>query len=210
MGPAYTSATANLPIVKNAPFDASDEIVKLRDYRDLTTDNLQNNVLRFFPPNPENRDSVTRNYEDNPLPRNTRKQVLGIGFNFNKIVQEERGRVNPVALENSITHAEFRFKKDQGREIKIEQHLKRFMNTCELNAEHEAFNDGTNDGSLDYLCLPSMPLYRVADPADLILGPDERFEFEIEFDDVSGIPAKADYNNVLQIGAYLQINRDPM
>jgi len=39
---------------------------------------------------------------------------------------------------------------------------------------------------------------------------DERFEFEIEFDDVSGIPAKADYNNVLQIGAYLQINRDPM
>jgi hypothetical protein len=210
MGPADTAATANLPIVKNASFDASDEIVKLRDYRNLTTNNLQNNVLRFFPPNPTNRDSVVRNYEDNPLPRNTRKRILALGFNFNKIVQPTRASINPVSLENAISHAEVRYQDDQGRKTKIEQHLKRWMNAGYLQTKHEAFDDGTDANSTDYLCLPSMPLYRVADPSDLVIGPDERFELEIEFDDTTGIPAAADYTNILQIGAYLQVNRDPM
>jgi len=208
-GPAITQHKANLPICKETPIQATDEIAKLRDFRPLTQENLQNNELRFFTPNPSNRDSVERQYEQNPLPRNTSKQVLAIGFSFDKIVQEGNGSLDPIGILNAISHAEVRFKKDQGRSIMIQQHSKRWIDLDEASDLYAASNDGTNSAAERAVNLPNRPLFKVADTQGLILGPDERFDLEIQFDDTSGIPAEADYDTPLQMGAFMQINRDP-
>lgn len=202
-GAAVQNYSESSPIAKDDPISASDEIPKLRDFRPVTQENLDGNELRFFPPNPANRDSVTRSYEDNPLPRNTSKKILGIGFAFNKLSIESSAGVDPLGLLNNLSHAEVRVETDQGRTIAKEHHIKRYLDSKAIEHEHVTSQDGSN--VVDHVTLPVEPIFRVDDCLPLTIGPDERFEFEVELRETGSIPAAADTD--LEMGAFLQIRR---
>lgn len=200
---AVQNYTESSPIAKDDPVSASDQIPKLRDFRPVTQENLDGDTLRFFPPNPSNRDSVTRNYEDNPLPRNTSKKILAIGFAFNKLSLEGSTGVDPLGVINNLSHAEVRVETDQGRTIAKEHHIKRYLDSKAIEHERVIAQDGSN--VVEHVTLPVEPLFRVDDCMPLTIGPDERFEFEVELRETSAIPAAADTD--LKMGAFLQVRR---
>lgn len=202
-GAAVANYTESSPIAKNDPIRRTDQIPKLRDFRPLTQENLDGNTIRFFPPNPANRDSVGRNYEDNPLPRNTPKRIVSVGFSFNKLSIETATGVDPVGLINNLSHSEVRIETDQGRTIAKELHIKRFLDFSAIEHERVVSLDGTT--VVDHATLPVEPLFRVDDSQNLNIGPDERFEFEVEMRETNAIPAAADTD--LELGAFLQVVR---
>lgn len=178
----------------------------IRDFRSLESDRVSNGEFELFTANPS-RDNVRRNYEDNPLPYNVPKRVLSLGLTLAEPVFEADANQDPENILNDFAHAELRFEKDQGRTTVLKSHLKQFYTSENTRLRYAAFDDGTNSGNTKVYVAAVYHLTRVHN-APIILQPDERFNFVLEFDETSAFPATANATN--EIGAFIQLARPPI
>jgi len=181
---APNNYTPQFPIAKDTPIAANERVRTIRDFQKLNQANLTQNTLRFYPRDPS-QSKVRSNYQKNPLPRNFSKRIVSLGFYLTPSIITD----TPPALVNALNHAGVVFKKAEGDRTTLREHFGKFAH----------FAPQPTEGAIKW---PMRPLVRMADADKLIVGPDESFDLELEFDDPSGLPATdAGYD----LGAFLQI-----
>jgi len=200
------------PVVKNysGVIKPNSRIPTLRDKQALSSDNVTNGVIEFFPPNPT-ADAVARNYDDNPLPGPYSKRIIGLGFSFSYPVLQYATNVDPVIVVNALKHSAVVLSRGDRRTQVIRAHMTQFIDFNKVEAKIANYNDGTNDGSLLATLMRTVPLKRLAESkdADFVLAPDERFVLEVEPDNASLLPSDSDWGNAgsgaLSLYSFIQV-----
>lgn len=194
------------PVRKNAPVGARERLRTVRDTQDLTQENISDNRLELFPPNPT-RDNVARNYEQNPFPRNLPVRFLAYGFGINKPYIEEASGVTPELFMNQLKRTAVEVRRQEGDKRVIRHHMSQLVDWEKVGIEYAAADDGTNEVSLTAVNFRTKLFHRLPDPDKVSLKPDERFELTIRFDAESNIPAEAD----LTVGliGFIQVAHPP-
>jgi len=202
----------NAPVVKNhaGVIQPNSRIPTLHDTQDLSSDNITNDILELFPPNPT-ADPVARNYDDNPLPGNYAKRIVSLGFGFTYPILSPATGITPITVMNTLKHAAVVLSRGDRQKQIIRGHLSDYVEFDKFEIETASYDDGTNADDTYVVVMKSTPLARLADSKNpnFVLDPDERFTLQIEFDDVTGIPSDTDWGNatngVLGVIAFMQV-----
>mgnify|MGYP006278954293 CR=1 FL=1 len=194
------------PIRKDAPVGRGERLRTVRDAQPLTQEEISDNRLELFPPNP-NRDNVRRNYEQNPFPRNLPVRFLAYGFAVDRPYIEAASGVTPEEFMNQLKRAAVEVRRQEGDKRVIRHHMSQLVDWEKIGLEYAAFDDGTDSGSTTAVNFRTKVLHRIPDPDKVSLKPDERFELTIRFDAESDIPAEADLE--LYLYGFLQISHPP-
>ena len=200
------------PVVKNysGVIKPNSRIPTLRDKQALSSDNVTNGVIEFFPPNPT-ADAVARNYDDNPLPGPYSKRIIGLGFSFSYPLLSWATGVDPVIVMNALKHSAVVLSRGDRRTQVIRAHMSQFIDFNKVETLIANYDDGTNNGSTIVSLMRSVPIKRLAESkdADFVLGPDERFVLEVEPNDASLLPSDSDWGNAssgaLSLYSFIQV-----
>jgi len=194
------------PIRKDSPVGRGERLRTVRDAQPLTQENISDNRLELFLPNPD-RNNVRRNYEQNPFPRNLPVRFLAYGFVLDKPYIEAASGVTPEEFMNQLKRAAVEVRRQEGDKRVIRHHMSQLVDWEKIGIEYAAFNDGTDDGETTAVNFRTKPFHRIPDPDKVSLKPDERFELTIRFDDDSNIPAEADLETYLY--GFIQVAHPP-
>lgn len=200
------------PVVKNyaGVIQPNSRIPVFHDTQALSSDNVTNGAIEFFPPNPVS-DPVARNYDDNPLPGNYAKRIIGLGFTFSYPVLSPATNVDPTAIINGLKHSAVVLTRGDRRTQILRAHLTDLIDFTTVERKTAAYDDGTNNGSTSVDVIKTVPVARLAESKDesYVLDPDERFTLEVEPADASVLPSDSDWGNatsgILSLISFLQV-----
>ena len=198
------------PVVKPSSVDSGQRIPTRRDFQALTTENINDNSLEFFPEDPDSRSVIEQKYR-NPLEGNDQKRIVGLGFAFDRVLVEEGGSVDLDDLLNSLAHAAVIMERGTRKEEVLNDHIQSFLDLERCTIHRASYDNGTNSGSQSILQIATLPIKQLADTSfrNTLFDSRDIFSLRLRFDDVSGIPSSGGYvNDDLQVGSFLQIARN--
>lgn len=194
------------PIRKDSPIGPGERIRTVRDAQPLTQEEIVDNRIELFPPNPV-RNNVYRNYEQNPFPRNLPVRMLAMGFGINKPYIETVANVDVELFMNELKRAAVEVRRQEGDKRVIRLHMSQFFDWHTAKLQYASFDDGTDSGATYAVNMGTTVLYRLPDPDKISLKPDERYEVTIVFNDETDIPAEADLEVFLY--GFIQVAHPP-
>lgn len=197
------------PIRKDSPVGAGERLRTVRDFQELSSENLTNDQLTLFPVNPD-RDAIARNYESNPLPRNIPYRILSVGFTLNRPTLETASGVDPVGIKNALRSAVLHVDRAEGDTTVLKLPFQQLWAWHKIKTLFASYDNGTNSDEIVVVNMGSSFIHRLPDPNKVALRPNERFEFKVYFEGetVGFIPSNSDLT--ISLGCFLQIAHPPI